>query len=141
MDIRQITDRYHVSPQIDPEDAAAIAAAGYAMVVCNRPDAEVPPSHQAAAMEQALEAHGIPLVVLPVTHQTLTPDFAANHWETCCGADGPVLAYCASGTRCTILWAVSNAATLGVDAVIDGAARAGYDLAGMRPALSALAGR
>ena len=53
MDIRQITPRYSVSPQINPEDFAAIKAAGFTKVICNRPDVENPPSHQADAMAAA----------------------------------------------------------------------------------------
>ena len=53
MDIRHIDESYHVSPQITPEDAAALAEAGFSTLICNRPDAEVPPALQAEAMRQA----------------------------------------------------------------------------------------
>jgi protein tyrosine phosphatase (PTP) superfamily phosphohydrolase (DUF442 family) len=73
MDPRALTPDYHVSPQIDPADAPAIKAAGYDLVICNRPDAEVPPSHQSDAMRAAIEAAGLRFVVLPLTHQTMPP--------------------------------------------------------------------
>ncbi len=50
MNLRPLNPRYFVSPQIDAADLPAIAAAGIATVICNRPDAEVPPSQQAAAI-------------------------------------------------------------------------------------------
>ena len=56
---RILTDNYHVSPQISPEDAAAIRDAGYVMVLDNRPDAEVPPEFQTDAMREAMEAAGL----------------------------------------------------------------------------------
>ena len=40
MDIRKITDEFSVSPQIRVADVAAIAAAGFRAVICNRPDGE-----------------------------------------------------------------------------------------------------
>ncbi len=43
MDIRPLTPDYAVSPQIDPGDLPAIKAAGYVMVIDNRPDGEIPP--------------------------------------------------------------------------------------------------
>ena len=60
MDIRQITPRYSVSPQISVEDVPAIKAAGITTVICNRPDAEVPPSHQAEALRKAVEQRASP---------------------------------------------------------------------------------
>ncbi len=139
MDIRQITDRYNVSPQIDPEDAAAIKAAGITTVICNRPDAEVPPSHQADALRAAIEAEGLRFEVLPITHQTMTPDRVTQQAAIVDASDGPVLAYCASGTRCSIIWALSQAGQQPSEAILGAVARAGYDLSALRPTLDAAA--
>ena len=139
MDMRQITPTYSVSPQISPQDAQAIKDAGFVRVICNRPDSEVPPSHQAEAVGAAMKAVGLEFEVLPLTHQTMTPDNVARQAELA-ATDGPVLAYCASGTRCTVVWALSQATLQSPDAIIDAAAQAGYDLAGMRPTLTAMAG-
>ena len=43
-------------------------------------------------------------------------------------SDGPVFAFCRSGTRSTTLWALSQAGTDSSDVIIDSAARAGYDM-------------
>ena len=56
MDIREITPRYSVSPQISAEDIPAIVAAGFTCVICNRPDGEIPPSHHASVIEAAAKA-------------------------------------------------------------------------------------
>ena len=154
MDIRQVTPRYSVSPQIDPSDLAAIKAAGFTKVICNRPDEENPPSHQAAAMAEAAEAAGIAFEVLPLTHQTMTPENVTRQFDMVDGADGPVLAYCdtdnlwarkgtdgpvlaycASGTRCTVIWALSQAGKLSADEILGTAAKAGYMLEQLRPRL------
>ena len=42
MEYRQITEEYAVSGQIAPEDIAAIKAAGFRSIICNRPDDEQP---------------------------------------------------------------------------------------------------
>lgn len=139
MDIRPITDRYSVSPQIDPEDAAAIKAAGITTVICNRPDAEVPPSHQADTIRAEIEAQGLRFEVLPITHQTLTPDRITQQAALVDASDGPVLAYCASGTRSSILWALGQAGQQSADDILGAVARAGYDLSGLRPTLEAAA--
>ncbi|MEC8293056.1 MAG: TIGR01244 family sulfur transferase [Pseudomonadota bacterium] len=135
MDIRQITPRYSVSPQINPEDFAAIKAAGFTKVICNRPDVENPPSHQADAMAAAAEAAGMPFEVLELTHQTMTPDNVVKQFEMVDAAEGPVLAYCASGTRCTVIWALSQAGKASADEILGTAAQAGYMLEQLRPHL------
>ena len=132
MDIRPITPDYAVSPQIAPEDMAAIKAAGYVAILCNRPDAEVPPGLGAAAMRAAAEAAGLAFVANPVTHQSLNAEMVTRQAEALREAGGPVLAYCASGTRSTIVWALGQAGRMDEDAIIAAGARAGYDLSGLR---------
>ncbi|MFN3661283.1 TIGR01244 family sulfur transferase [Yoonia sp.] len=139
MDIRHITPDYAVSPQISAEDIPAIAAAGFTRVICNRPDAEVPPSHQAAAIEAAAKAAGLDFAINPVTHQTLNMDMVAAQKAASEGATGPVLAYCASGTRSSIVWSLGQAGQMPTDEIIAATAKAGYDLAGMRGQLDGLA--
>ncbi len=137
MDIRQITPRFFAAPQISVEDLTEIAAAGIKRVICNRPDIEVPQSHQAAAIEKAAEAAGLEFFCLPLTHQTMTPEIIEQNKalaETC---DGPVLAYCASGTRSTIAWALAAAQDMPVDEVLTAARRGGYELSNLRPTLEA----
>ena len=138
MDIRKVTPRYHVSPQISVEDVADIKAAGFSKVICNRPDAEVPPSHQADAIGAAVIDAGLTFEVLPLTHQTMTPENVGKQADMVDQADGTVLAYCASGTRCTVVWALSQAGKMDTDEILRIAAEAGYDLGGLRMALDNL---
>lgn len=135
MEIRQITPRYSVSPQIDPQDLAALKAAGFTKVICNRPDAENPPSHHAAVMAEAAQAAGLEFFILPLTHQTMTPENIAAQMAEVTASDGPVLAYCASGTRCSVIWALSQAGKIPVEDILTAALRAGYDLSGLRDRL------
>lgn len=141
MDIRVLTDRYSVSPQIDPQDLPAIAAAGYTTVINNRPCEEIPPSHQNDAMKTAAEAAGLAFVTLPVSHATLNLETVQAQNDAVNSASGPVLAYCASGTRCTIVWALGQAGMRDTDEIISIAAHNGYDLSHMRHQLDALAQR
>ncbi len=137
MDIRQITPRFYAAPQIDPGDMPALSEAGITLILCNRPDAEVPPSHQHAALQAAAEAQGIAFAYQPLTHQTMTPDVIAQNRALGVARDETVLAYCASGTRSTIAWALGQAGTQPADDLIAAARAGGYDLAHMRGLLSA----
>jgi uncharacterized protein (TIGR01244 family) len=139
MDIRRITADYAVSPQITPQDVAAIKAAGFVTILCNRPDAEVPPDVQAAAVGAAAEAAGLGFVVNPVTHQGLNMEMVRRQMDTIAEAGGPVFAYCASGTRCSIVWSLGQAGKMPTEAIIAATARAGYDLSHLAGRLDDLA--
>lgn len=134
MDIRPITENYAVSPQIAPDELPEIKAAGYRTIVCNRPDDEVPDALSAKAIASAAEAAGLAFYAHPMTHQTMD-DCVPRQMEILSQAQGPVLAYCASGTRCSIAWSLGHAGTLSADEIIAATRRAGYDLAALRPRL------
>jgi uncharacterized protein (TIGR01244 family) len=139
MDIRRITPAYAVSPQIAPDDIPAIKAAGFTTILCNRPDAEVPMELSAAVIRIAAEAAGLAFVENPVTHQGLNAEMVRLQAETLAASGGPVLAYCASGTRSSIVWSLGQAGKMPTDAIIAATARAGYDLGHLAPRLDQLA--
>ncbi len=140
MEIRPLTEDYAVSPQIDPADLPAIAAAGYSTVICNRPDAEIPPRLHAARMADAAREAGLEFVENPVVSGALTAENVATQARAIAAAAGPVLAYCASGNRSSIVWALSQAGHRPVDELIGLPARHGYRLEGLRAKLESLAG-
>lgn len=139
MDIRALTPDYAVSPQIDIGDFPAIRAAGFALVIDNRPDGEIPPHLHTGAMAAAAAAAGLAFVANPVIGGALTMDNVTAQAAAIDGATGPVLAYCASGNRSSIVWALANAARQPADALIATAARFGYNLEHLRPTLESLA--
>ena len=141
MDIRPLTPDYAVSPQIDPEDFAAIKAAGYTRVIDNRPDGEIPPSHHTPVMQAAAAAAGLEFVANPVIGGALTMENVTAQAAAMAGATGPVLAYCASGNRSSICWALSKAGEMPTEDLIAIPARFGYNLEGLRPQIEALARR
>ncbi|EEE38823.1 hypothetical protein TIGR01244 [Rhodobacteraceae bacterium KLH11] len=135
MEIRPITPRYAVSPQITVEDVPAIAAAGFVKVICNRPNVEVPPDQQSDAIGQAVREAGMEYEVLELTHQTMTPENVALQRDLAESCSGPVLAYCASGTRCSVVWALGQCDRMSTDEILDATGKAGYALDNLRPAL------
>lgn len=141
MDIRPLTDSYSVTPQITQDDLSAIKAAGYRTVICNRPDPEIPEDLHAEAMRAAVEAAGLRFVVNPVFPGQLTMENVEIQRDTIDDAEGPVLAYCASGNRSSIVWALANAGRVPTDDLIAAAGKYGYQLAQFRGMIDQLAGR
>ncbi|MBV0912304.1 TIGR01244 family sulfur transferase [Anianabacter salinae] len=138
MDLRQITHDYAVAPQIDASDMQALADAGYVLVIDNRPDNEVEPELQSDRMREAAEAAGLQFIYNPVINGGLTLDMVRGQGEAIGQAEGKVFAYCRSGTRSTIVWALSLAGQAPADDLIGKAAAAGYDLSGMKGQIEAL---
>lgn len=136
MDLRQLTPRFYVSPQISAEDIPAIRAAGITAIICNRPDPEVPENLCADTIQTAAEAAGLRFEVHPLTHQSMVPDVIAANRAVGAATDDVVLAYCASGTRSCIAWALGAAGSMEADEIIAAAQAGGYDLANMRGVLS-----
>lgn len=142
MDIRKLTDTYAVSPQITPEDAAAIRAAGFTTVICNRPDSEVPPELQADAVRRAVEAEGLRFVDNGFSGGALSLENVDAQGKAIAESNGPVFAYCASGNRSSIVWALSQAGKRDPDEMIAAAGRHGYtQIAQFRDQIAALADR
>ncbi len=139
MDIRQVTPDYAVAPQIDLADLAALVAMGFTTLINNRPDAEVPPDLQSAVMKNAAEAAGLVYVDNPVINGAMTIDMVTAQGQAIVAAPGPVLAYCRSGTRSSIVWALSQAGKQPTDDILGALARAGYDLGGIRGQIEMLA--
>lgn len=141
MDIRPLTETYAVSPQIDPADLPAIKAAGYTTIIDNRPDGEIPPHLHTPAMKAAAEALGLTFVANPVIGGALTMANVEAQRAAVASAGGKVLAYCASGNRSSIVWALAHAGTRPTDELIALPARFGYQLEGLRGQIDALAAR
>ena len=141
MDIRALTPTYAVSPQIEPGDLPAIKAAGYTTIIDNRPDGEIPPHLHTPVMQQAAEALGLTFIANPVIGGALTQDNVDAQRAAIDGATGPVFAYCASGNRSSVVWALAHAGDLPTDDLIGIPARFGYQLEHLRPTLDHLARR
>lgn len=138
MDLRALTPELSVSPQIRPEDLPELAAQGFQVVINNRPDTEVGPDEDSVAMRAAAEAAGVEYREIPFVPGQITPDMVTAQAEAL-ALPGRKLAYCRSGNRSTVLWALSMAGKEPTSALLDTAARAGYDLSGIRPMIEAIA--
>jgi len=104
MKIVKLDDTVGVTGQINPQDVDDIAAAGYSVIVNNRPDNEAPDQPPGEEIEAAARQAGLDYYHFPVTAQ----DFPGSHLEAMKALfedeETPVLAFCRSGTRCANLW-------------------------------------
>ena len=127
-DFRKVTDKLSVSGQIGPDEARAAVAQGFVLVINNRPEGEVPGQPAGAEVEAAARAAGADYLHLPVVGRP-TLEQAQAQAKAVAGAKGPVLAFCRSGNRSIMAWAMGEAAA-GRDRaeLLRLTAAAGYDL-------------
>lgn len=137
---RLLGEDFWVSPQIAETDVEAAAAKGVALIINNRPDGEEPGQPAGASIERAAAAAGVSYVAIPVSGMAISEADLDRFDAAIAGAGGPVLAYCRSGARSTVMRALARArAGISADVIIAEALEAGYDIAGLRPRLEAMA--
>ncbi len=140
---RKLDESVSVAPQIAVEQIADAKAKGVTLVINNRPDGEAPEEPQGAEIEAAARAAGLDYLAIPVTHAGFSAPQVSAMATALQQAEGRVLAYCRSGTRSTMLWALARA-KLGDDKLDlqAKAAGAGYDLTPIEPLIDMMiAGR
>ena len=131
MDIRPLTDDFAVSPQIDAADIPAIAEEGYRSILCNRPDGEEYGQPDYDAIAEAARAEGLEVRSVPIVSGMVTQEALEDFVQALEKLPKPVLAYCRSGTRCTMLWSIAQHGVMDDDEIVKRAAGAGYDMAGL----------
>lgn len=139
-DFRRLSDTMFASPQIAPEDVATAKEMGVRLIVNNRPDGESEDQPAGAQIESAARAAGIAYCAIPVTSAGFSQPQVDAMRDALAASDGPVLGYCRSGTRSTLLWSLAQA-SMGQDpdTIAAAAAAAGYDVGPVRPAMDMLA--
>lgn len=130
---KELTPRLHVASQITIADVKQAAAEGFAAIINNRPDGEEPGQPPAAEIEAAARAAGLAYIHHPVVGTRITDADVATFGRLIETTPGKLLAHCRTGTRCTMLWVLSQAGKQTPDALLATARRAGYDLEPLRP--------
>lgn len=136
MDLKRINDHVSVSGQIQPEDIAALKAQGFTTIINNRPEGESPDQPAGAEIEAAAKAAGLTYHAIPLGREGVNPAMVEATKAALEGSEGPVFAFCRSGTRSTTLWALSQAGEMDAGEIIAQAAEAGYDMSHLAGHLS-----
>lgn len=127
--VRPVTDAFAVADQVRPEDVAALGER-FALLINNRPDGEAPDQPTHADLEAAAQSAGVAYAFVPVAGAP-GPDQVRAMREALSYATGPALAFCRTGTRSVVTWALGEAlAGRPAEEVTAEGAAAGYDLSG-----------
>jgi sulfide:quinone oxidoreductase len=139
MPFKPLTPSLSVSQQLSAADVAAAARDGFRAIISNRPDGEEPGQLTAEEIAALARTHGMAFAHVPVVSGQIGDEDIAQMADALARLEGPILAFCRSGTRSATLWALTRAGMEPADGIIAKASAAGYDLAALRPRLEAVA--
>lgn len=128
MKIRTVYSGFAVCEQLEPGAMKALADAGYSTVICNRPDGEEDCQPALADLRKAADEAGLAFHHIPVSGGEFPSEAVAAFAAARKAAQGPVLAFCRTGTRSITLEMLANLDGLSVAERIAQASQAGYDL-------------
>ena len=133
MSTHKLTDSLSVAEQISLADLEALGAQGFRSVINNRPDGEADDQPRSADLQAAALQAGLVYRHIPVVSGDLQQAQVAAFAEALTDLPQPVLAFCRTGTRSSMLWALQ--ASGAPNAILETALAAGYDLSALRPRL------
>ena len=131
MEIKKISEKVSVSPQITVADIADLKAAGFKAIICNRPDGEGADQPTFAEIEQAAKEAGIEARYVPVVGGKVSDDDVAAFGTALKGLQRPVLGYCRTGTRSATLWSFHESKKRPMPEILAATKAAGYDMNGV----------
>ncbi|WP_300514997.1 TIGR01244 family sulfur transferase [Aliiroseovarius sp.] len=104
IDVKALDDRVAVAGQIRADHVPAIAAAGFACVMMNRPAQEEYGQPDWGEIVAACEAAGIEARYVPMSDRASAMQALEGFRAALAEVDGPIFAFCRSGARCEILY-------------------------------------
>ena len=131
MKLNKIIDDYAVSDQIQTEDITIIKNKGFKTIFCNRPDSEETNQITVKSIQDQADKDGLNFIHQPVVGGQITQqdvDLFKAHYAA---AEKPIFAYCRSGTRSSMLWALSESSVRPIDEILKLTTAAGYNLSNL----------
>ena len=104
----ELDQRTRVSGQIAPSDLAGLKAQGVTMIVNNRPDGEDVGQPTSAEIEAAANEAGLDYRHVPIARGMGPSDVEAMRSAIHAAGEGKLFAYCRSGNRSALAWAVAK---------------------------------
>lgn len=106
--IRKLDERTMISGQIGPDEVAQLKQHGVTLIVNNRPDGEEPGQPLAGDIEAAAQVAGIAYRFVPIQRGIGPSDVESMQEAMREAGDGKLLAFCRSGNRSALAWAIAR---------------------------------
>ena len=131
MMLNKIIDDYVVSDQINEDDVKKLKEAGFKTIFCNRPDNEEKDQISVKSINNKANENGLTFVHQPVIGGQISQKDVDEFSDYYDDAEKPIFAYCRTGTRSSMLWALSESGKRSVDDILSLTTAAGYNLSNL----------
>lgn len=131
MMLNKIIDDYVVSDQINEDDVKKLKEAGFKTIFCNRPDNEEKDQISVESINNKANENGLTFVHQPVIGGQISQKDVDEFSDYYDDAEKPIFAYCRTGTRSSMLWALSESGKRSVDDILSLTTAAGYNLSNL----------
>lgn len=135
MKLNILTPNVSVLAQPTAEEVGQLAERGYRSIIGNRPEGETPDQPAWIELKAAAARYGMEAVLIPVVANAISAGDVAQFRAALERLPKPIAAFCRTGTRSALLWALANEAGLTTDERIRIAATEGFDLEPFRPVI------
>ena len=105
---RQLDEKTLINGQIAPNDVPALKEMGVTLIVNNRPDGEDAGQPASNEIEAAAKEAGIDYRHVPIARGLGPSDIEAMREAMHATGDGKLFAFCRSGNRSALAWAVAK---------------------------------
>src|SRR5262245_22192798 len=105
---RQLDEKTLVAGQIGPDEVASLKELGVTLIVNNRPDGEDMGQPGGEEIEAAAKAAGIDYRHVPIARGLGPSDIEAMREAMNAVGEGKLFAFCRSGNRSALAWAVAR---------------------------------
>ena len=131
MMLNKIIDEYVVSDQITEEDIEQLKEAGFKTIFCNRPDNEEQNQVTVKSIQDKAIESGLNFIHQPVIGGQISQNDIDQFSDYFDAAEKPIFAYCRTGTRSSMLWALSESGKRSIDEILRLTSAAGYNLSNL----------
>ena len=131
MMLNKIIDNYVVSDQITEEDIEQLKEAGFKTIFCNRPDNEEQNQVTVKSIQDKAIESGLDFIHQPVIGGQISQNDIDQFSDYFDAAEKPIFAYCRTGTRSSMLWALSESGKRSIDEILRLTSAAGYNLSNL----------
>ena len=131
MMLNKIIDDYVVSDQITEEDIEQLKEAGFKTIFCNRPDNEEQNQVTVKSIQDKAIESGLNFIHQPVIGGQISQNDIDQFSDYYDAAEKPIFAYCRTGTRSSMLWALSESGKRSIDEILRLTSAAGYNLSNL----------
>jgi sulfide:quinone oxidoreductase len=131
MMLNKIINDYVVSDQITEEDIEQLKEAGFKTIFCNRPDNEEQNQVTVKSIQDKAIESGLNFIHQPVIGGQISQNDIDQFSDYFDAAEKPIFAYCRTGTRSSMLWALSESGKRSIDEILQLTSAAGYNLSNL----------